>query len=98
MRMNDDEKVVEYFLIIDEVVNAMRGLREEVDEFDVVKKVIRNLNPKYETKVSTLEEKKHFDKLTLDDLQVTLTTFKMRTRKCNPIGKKTTFKTGKRKM
>lgn len=58
MRMKDDKKVLEYFLRIDEVVNGMRGLGEEVDEFTVVKKVIRTLFSEYETKVCALEENK----------------------------------------
>lgn len=60
MRMKDDEKVVDYFLRIDEVVNGMRGLGEEVDEFTLVNKVIITLLPKQETQVSALEEKKKF--------------------------------------
>lgn len=47
MRMKDDEKVVDYFLRIDEVVNGMRGLGEEVDEFTLVNKVIITLFPKH---------------------------------------------------
>ncbi|XP_057870879.2 uncharacterized protein LOC131077401 [Cryptomeria japonica] len=99
MRMKDDEKVAEYFLWIDEVVNGMRGLGEEVDEFTVVKKEIRTLLPKYETKVSSLEEKKNFNKLTLDDLQGTLTAFEMRTNKvdnASSLLKETAFKTEKK--
>ncbi|XP_059073274.1 uncharacterized protein LOC131874068 [Cryptomeria japonica] len=98
MKMKDNEKVAKYFLRIDEVVNGMRGLGEEVDEFTVVKKVIRTLLPKYETKVSALEEKKNFNKLTLDDLQGTLIAFEMRTSKsdnASSLLKESTFKTEK---
>ena len=65
----------------------MKGLGQDVNEFDVVTKVVRTLPPKFESKVSALEEKKHFDQLTLDNLQGTLTVFEMRTSKINSIGK-----------
>ncbi|XP_059068956.1 uncharacterized protein LOC131859344 [Cryptomeria japonica] len=97
--MRDDEKIDEYFLRIHEVVNGMRGLGEEVDEFTMVKKVIRTLLPKYETRVSALEEKKFFNKLTLDDLQGSLIDFEMRTSKVDngrSSLKETTFKREKK--
>ncbi|XP_059066367.1 uncharacterized protein LOC131857682 [Cryptomeria japonica] len=99
MKMKDDEKVAEYFSRIDELVNGMRGLGQEVDEFTVVKKAIRTILPKYETKVSALEEKIFFNKLTLDDLQGTLIAFEMRTNKVDNASsslKETTFKTKKK--
>ena len=94
--MKDDEKVAEYFLRVDEIVNGMKGLGQEVNEFDVVTKVVRTLPSKFESKVSALEEKKHFDKLTLDSLQGILTAYEMRTSKNNSTGKETTFNTEKK--
>ena len=63
--MNEDETIVAYFLRIDEVVNAIKGLGEQIEEYDIVSKVIRSILPKFETKISTLEEKKRFLKMTL---------------------------------
>ncbi|GLJ14875.1 hypothetical protein SUGI_0242010 [Cryptomeria japonica] len=55
LRMKEDETVASYFLRVDEIVNSRKGLGEEVEEKEVVNKVIRTLLPKFETKVSTLE-------------------------------------------
>ena len=73
--MNEDETIAACFLRVDEVVNARKGLGEEKKEHDVASKVIRSILPKCETKISTLEEKKSFSKMTLHQLQGTLTAY-----------------------
>ncbi|XP_059068312.1 uncharacterized protein LOC131858859 [Cryptomeria japonica] len=78
LKMSDDETIAAYFLRIEEVVNARKGLGEDIEEHDVVSKVIRSVLPKFETKISTLEEKKSFSKMTLHQLQGTLTAYEMR--------------------
>jgi hypothetical protein len=39
--MNEKEEIATYLLRVDEVVNAIRGLGEELDESLVVQKVLR---------------------------------------------------------
>ncbi|XP_059071613.1 uncharacterized protein LOC131070388 [Cryptomeria japonica] len=85
-------QVASYFLRIDEVVNARKGLGEEINEHDVVAKVIRTLLPKFETKISALEEKKNFSKMTVHQLQSTLTAYEMRIGNTPSTSKETTFK------
>ncbi|XP_057821524.2 uncharacterized protein LOC131034148 [Cryptomeria japonica] len=92
LKMNNDETVASYFLCIDEVVNAQKGLGEEIDEHDVVAKVIRTLLPKFETKISALEEKKNFSKMTVHQLQSTLTAYEMRIGNTPSTSKETAFK------
>lgn len=41
--MGNDEKVEDYLLKIDEIVNGIRGLGEKIDDIDFVKKVLRSL-------------------------------------------------------
>ena len=48
---------------IDEIVNARKGLRKKIEEHDIVLKVIWLDLPKFETKISTLQEKKSFPKM-----------------------------------
>ncbi|XP_059064356.1 uncharacterized protein LOC131856547 [Cryptomeria japonica] len=96
LRMKEYETIESYFLRIDEVVNSRRGLGETIDEKDVVRKVIRTLLPKFETKVSTLEEKKSFSTMTLDNLQTTLTTYEMRIGSNPSTSKETAFKAKKK--
>ncbi|XP_059076909.1 uncharacterized protein LOC131064953 [Cryptomeria japonica] len=50
LKMNNDESVASYFLRIDEVVNARKGLGEEIDEHDVVTKLQSTLTA-YEMRI-----------------------------------------------
>ena len=56
-RMYNDESVANYFLRIDEIVNCMKNLGEEIKEVVLVEKVLRSLSSKFESKVSSIEEK-----------------------------------------
>ena len=47
--MNEDENISAYFLKIDEIVNARKGLGKQVEEHDIVSKVIWLDLPKFET-------------------------------------------------
>ncbi|GLJ17355.1 hypothetical protein SUGI_0301450 [Cryptomeria japonica] len=96
LRMKEDETVASYFLRVDEIVNSRKGLGEEVEEKEVVNKVIRTLLPKFETKVSTLEEKKSFSTMTLDNLQSILTAYEMRIGNNPSSSKETAFKVEKK--
>eukprot|EP00253_Pinus_taeda_P030589 PITA_30589 len=57
LKMHNDESIANYFLRIDEMVNCMRNLGEEIKEVTLVEKVLRSLSTKFESKVSTIEEK-----------------------------------------
>ena len=57
LKMHNDESVASYFLRIDEIVNCMKNLGEEIKEVVLVEKVLRTLSPKFDSKVSAIEEK-----------------------------------------
>jgi len=57
LKMHSDESIASYFLHIDEVVNCMKNLGEEIKEVTLVEKILRSLSAKFESKVSTIEEK-----------------------------------------
>jgi hypothetical protein len=78
LKMNEKEDIATYFLRIDEVVNAIRGLGEELDESLVVKKVLRSLLLKYDAKVSAIEETRDATKMTMDELHGSLIAYEMR--------------------
>ena len=65
LKMSEDENISTYFWRIDEIVNSRKGLGEQIEERDVVSKVIWSILSKFETKNSTLEEKTNFSKETL---------------------------------
>ena len=52
--MKEEENIGEYLLRVDEVVNAIRGLGGKLKEREFVRKALRTLPIKYDSKVSTL--------------------------------------------
>eukprot|EP00253_Pinus_taeda_P020863 PITA_20863 len=76
--MYNDESVANYFLRIDEIVNYMKNLGKEIKEVVVVEKVLRSLSPKFESKVSAIEEKDNLQKITMSQLHRILTAYEMR--------------------
>ena len=55
--MHSDESIASFFLRLDDVVNRMKNLGETITESTLVEKVLRSLTTKFESKVSSLEEK-----------------------------------------
>ncbi len=78
LRMHNDESVANYFLRVDEIVNCMKNLGKEIKEVVVVEKILRSLSPRFESKVSTIEEKENLRNLTISQLQGILTAYEMR--------------------
>ena len=78
LRMYNDESVANYFLRVDEIVNCMKNLGEEIKEAVVVEKVLRSLSPRFESKVSAIEEKENLQSLKMSQLHGILTAYEMR--------------------
>eukprot|EP00253_Pinus_taeda_P005045 PITA_05045 len=78
LKMYNDESVANYFLRVGEVVNCMKNLGEEIKEAIVVEKVLRSLSPKFESKLSAIEEKENLRILTMSQLHGILTAYEMR--------------------
>eukprot|EP00253_Pinus_taeda_P009420 PITA_09420 len=76
--MHTDESVASYFLHIDEIVNCMKNLGEEIKEVVLVEKVLRSLSPKFDSKVSAIEEKQNLQSLTMSQLHIILPAYEMR--------------------
>ena len=66
LKMKEEENITEYLLRVDEIVNVIRGIGREIKEKEVVDKVLRTLPMKYESKVSTLEERDDLKLVTID--------------------------------
>lgn len=77
-KMKEEEKIVEYIQRVDEVLNSIRGLRENVIDEVIVKKVMRSLTTRYDTKVSALEEAKDLKNFSMDELFGSLSSYEMR--------------------
>jgi hypothetical protein len=96
--MDEKEYIATYFLIVDEVVNAIRGLGEDLNESLVVQKVLRSLLLKYDAKVYTIEETRDLTKMTMDELHGSIIAYEMRTStKSDQLNNEATFKAIKKK-
>jgi hypothetical protein len=93
--MREDEDITSYLLHVDEIVNTIKGLGETIDEKFVVQKVLRTLPSRFDPKISSIEEMKDLDSLTMDELHGILTAYEMRTVQENPSKHEATFKASK---
>ena len=76
--MKEEENISEYFERVDNIVNAIRGMGQEVLDKELVDRILRTLPMTYNPKVSTLEDRENLSTLTLDELYGILTAYKLR--------------------
>jgi FtsZ-binding cell division protein ZapB len=95
LRMNEDENISKFFLRVDEMVNAMRGLGETIDDSLLVQKILRSLPERFNPKVSAIEEMSELKTLSLDQLLGTLTAYEMRISKDQNSSREASFKAEK---
>jgi hypothetical protein len=96
LKIKEDENIAAYFLRVDEIVNAIIGLGEEIEESIIVKKVLRSLPMRFNPKISSLEERSDLNSISMDELHGIFTAYEMRIEKENPDVKEATFKASKR--
>jgi hypothetical protein len=77
--MKEDEDIIGYFLRVNEIVNAIIGLGEEIEESVIVQKVLRSLPMIFNPKISSLEERSYINSISMEKLHVIVTTYEMRT-------------------
>jgi hypothetical protein len=77
-------------------VNAIIGLREEIEESVIVQKVLRSLPMKFNHKKSTLEERSDLNSISMDELHGIFTAYDMKIEQKNPYVKEAAFKAFKR--
>jgi hypothetical protein len=95
LKMNEDETISKYFLRVEELVNAMKGLGEEFDDSLLVQKILRSLPDKFNPKVSAIEELNDLKTLSIDQLLGTLTAYEMRINKDKSSTREASFKADK---
>lgn len=96
IKMKDEEKIADYLHRVDEIVNTIKGLREEIVDEIIVKKVFRSLTYKYDSKVFAIEEANYLKTFTMDELFGSLTTYEMRTTNEASSRKEVVFKSTKK--
>jgi hypothetical protein len=95
LKMNEDETISKYFLRVEELVNAMKGLGETSDDSLLVQKILRSLPDKFNPKVSAIEELNDLKTMSIDQLIGTLTAYEMRINKDKSSTREASFKVDK---
>jgi hypothetical protein len=93
--MNEDERINKFFLRVEELVNAMKGLGEKIEDVFLVQKILRSLPDRFNPKVSAIEELNDLKALPFDQLLGTLTAYEMRIVKDKPTSREASFKADK---
>jgi len=78
LKMNEDENIEAYMLRVNEVINAIKGLGEEIEDSVIVKKVLCSLPQIFDSKVSTIEEAKYLNTFNTDKMHGSLIAYEMR--------------------
>jgi hypothetical protein len=76
--MNEDENIATYFLCINEVVKNIKGLGDEIKEPVFIKTTLRSLSMRFDSKISSLEERVDLDKMNMDEIHGIFTAYEMR--------------------
>ena len=96
--MKEEENIAGYLQRVAEVANTIRGLGEDMPEEKVVEKILRSLTPRFDSKVSAIEELKELNTLTTEELYGILTTYEMRIESNNIPQGELAFKRSKKKV
>ncbi|WJX34995.1 hypothetical protein P8452_23045 [Trifolium repens] len=72
LQMKNDETVADYFTRLVTLTNQMKNCGSNLDEQETVEKALRNLTPKFDHIVVTIEETKDLSEVKIEDLQSTL--------------------------
>ncbi|KAL4347286.1 hypothetical protein GQ457_17G012080 [Hibiscus cannabinus] len=70
--MTDGESVKDYFARTLTIVNKLRLNKVNIEDVDVVKKILQSMTPKFNYVVCSLEKSKNLDVTTIDELQSSL--------------------------
>ena len=79
LKMKEDEDIAAYFHRVDEIVNTMRGLEVKIENLVIVQNIFRSLPMRFESKISSLEEREDIDTLSVDELHGIPIAYKIRT-------------------
>ena len=85
--MNEDETVNKFFLRVEELVNAMKGLGEKIEDVFLVQNILRSLPNRFNPKVYAIEELNDLKTLSIDQLLGTMSAYEMRIGKDKPTSR-----------
>jgi hypothetical protein len=79
LKIKEDENMEAYFLRFDEIVKSIKVLGDEIKEWVIVKKELRSLPMRLDSKNLGLEEREDLDAITMDAFNGILMDCEMRT-------------------
>ena len=66
--MEEDESFDEFYAKLKDIVNSVFNFGETIPEPKIVRKVLRSLPERFHAKITTIEESKDIDKISLTEL------------------------------
>ena len=85
--MEEDESFDEFYAKLKDIVNLAFNLGETISEPKIVKKVLRSLPKRFYAKITTIEESKDIDKISLTELVGNLQTYELGLTRIGKSGK-----------
>ncbi|KAA3477076.1 UBN2 domain-containing protein [Gossypium australe] len=77
-KIKSRESIKEMFNIFTDIINGLKSLGKAYSNKQMMKKLLNSLSKEWEAKVTTIEESKDLDKLSLDELISSLITYEMK--------------------
>lgn len=82
--MNEDENIEAYMLRVNKFINVINRLGEKIKDSIIVKKALRSLPFRFDSKFSAIEEDKDLNSFSMDEMHGSLIVYDMRLRKSKP--------------
>ena len=78
LKMGDDESFDSFYGKLNEIIIAKLNLEEKIEDFKVVRKILRSLLESFRVKVTAIEESKDLDEIKIQELIGSLQTYELR--------------------
>ena len=77
LKISEDESLDSFYGKLNEVVIGKLNLGEKVEDSKVVRKILRSLLESFQAKVTAIEESKDLDEIKVQELMISLQTYKL---------------------
>ena len=77
LKISEDESLDSFYGKLNEVVIGKLNLGEKVEDSKVVRKILRSLLESFQAKVTAIEESKDLDEIKVQELIISLQTYKL---------------------
>ena len=85
--MEEDESFDEFYAKLKDIVNLAFNFGETITEPQILRKVLRSLPERFHAKITTIEESKDIDKISLTELVGNLQTYELGLTRIGKLGK-----------